>query len=103
MANDRLDPPHQRLISWPCSRWASTRTQFDEAALLGHRSQWWAFMLLFIGFAVKVPRAVAYVAARCTRGSPDADLDDPGRRAAENGGYGIIRICYPICPPRATT
>ena len=30
-------------------------------------------------------RAGAYLAARCPRRSPHADLDDPGRRAAEDG------------------
>ncbi len=42
-----------------------------------------AFILLFIGFAIKVPTVpVPHVVARCARRGPDADQHDPGRRAA---------------------
>ena len=45
-----------------------------------------AFVLLFIGFAIKVPSIpVPHVAARRARRGADADQHDPGRRAVEDG------------------
>jgi NADH-quinone oxidoreductase subunit M len=61
--------------------------------------QWWAFLLLFIGFAIKVPSVPVHTWL------PDAHVEAPTPISMilagvllKMGGYGIIRICYPMCP-----
>ncbi|MEX0586006.1 MAG: NADH-quinone oxidoreductase subunit M, partial [Pirellulales bacterium] len=68
----------------------------------GKSLSWWAFVLLFIGFIIKVPSVPFHTWL------PDAHVEAPTPISMilagvllKLGGYGILRVCYPICPSGA--
>jgi NADH-quinone oxidoreductase subunit M len=74
-------------------------TDPNQSPIFSRNVQWWCFLLLLIGFIIKVPSVPVHTWL------PDAHVEAPTPISMilagvllKMGGYGIIRICYPICP-----
>ncbi|MFZ2906810.1 MAG: NADH-quinone oxidoreductase subunit M [Cyclobacteriaceae bacterium] len=66
-------------------------------------ARWWAFILLFIGFAIKLPAVPLHTWL------PDAHVEAPtpvsvilAALLLKVGAYGLLRIAYPVFPDIAT-
>lgn len=75
---------------------------FSQTLWGGKSLSWWAFVLLFIGFVIKLPAVPVHTWL------PDAHVEAPTPISMilagvllKMGGYGILRFCYPICPDAA--
>ena len=75
----------------------------DEGwVIANHSIRWWAFILLFIGFAIKLPAVPLHTWL------PDAHVEAPtpisvilAALLLKVGAYGLLRIAYPIFPDAA--
>jgi len=82
---------------------ADGKSPFDSTgSFLGQSLAWWAFVLLFIGFVIKLPAVPVHTWL------PDAHVEAPTPISMilagvllKMGGYGVLRVCYPICPHAA--
>ncbi len=77
----------------------------EQGWMIGsHNSRWWAFLLVFVGFAIKLPAVPFHTWL------PDAHVEAPTPISVilaalflKVGAYGLLRIAYPIFPDVATT
>ncbi|NMG22137.1 complex I subunit 4 family protein [Brasilonema bromeliae] len=101
IAANRIDGPPVRTFNIVALQTLARETDVFRAAPLfwGQTLEWWAFVLLTIGFLVKVPSVPFHTWL------PDAHVEAPTAISMllagvllKMGGYGLIRIALPICP-----
>lgn len=77
----------------------------EQGWMIGsHTARWWAFILVFVGFAIKLPAVPLHTWL------PDAHVEAPtpisvilAALLLKVGAYGLLRIAYPIFPDVATS
>jgi NADH-quinone oxidoreductase subunit M len=77
----------------------------EQTWMIGsHTARWWAFLFVFVGFAIKLPAVPLHTWL------PDAHVEAPtpisvilAALLLKVGAYGLLRIAYPIFPDVATT